>query len=227
MNQRRAAGILLQVCDGILTAVLHPALVELGLEQVGGDVGVEVVEAVLTILELRKLEIVVVVEQRHACILYLLADGADLVDHLHEELTAGTALLGNVGNDDILASDCLVVGDNLVDVGEHVGQRHVSRYGYQTDLVTHGLHLLGGVVVEACELDAVITHILDLLERALEVLGHIVTDAVELQSDGEFVVGRSVALGALCCAVATARCHRETCGGSHYDRVDSFHGFFI
>ena len=93
MDHRRAAGVLLDVGGGILAGDLHPAGVHLGLEQVGGDGVVDVVQGVAAVGHLHELKVVVVIERLDAV---GLAGFADLLEELHVplELGGGTGSYG-------------------------------------------------------------------------------------------------------------------------------------
>jgi len=113
---------------------------------------------------------VVVVEQLDA---FLLECGGDLEDAPRDggpQVRAGPSLLVEPGHGDVPAAELLVEGDDAVHVLEECVQRGMARDRDEAHLVEPGLDGLRRVPVVAGELDALVAHVLDRLERAVEVL---------------------------------------------------------
>ena len=182
MDHGSAARELADVCGRLLAANSHPAGVQLGLEQVGGDGIVQHLQGVLAV-DLLKLEIVVVVQEGHAQLLCHLAQHLGVLHHLGKAVGAGAALGGQVGDGHVLTADLGVVGEHALGVGDHIVVGDVGGDGGQADLGAQSLNLGGGLTVKSRELHALVAHGLDGLQGALKIGGGLVTNGVQLDSN--------------------------------------------
>ena len=190
MDHRGAAGVLLDVGGGILAGDLHPAGVHLGLEQVGGDGVVDVVQGVAAVGHLHELKVVVVIERLDAV---GLAGLADLLEELHVPLKlggAGTVLFHQVGDGDELHADLHVLLDGAFHVGHQLLEGHVGGQGHQAGVLNGGFDLAGLFAVQAGQLYAFVADLFDLFHGAGEILFGVFPNGIDLHRDGQCFHGK-------------------------------------
>ena len=184
VDDRCAAGVLLDVIDRLFAGDLDPADIKLGLEQVSGNLGIDIIECILTVRHLYKLEIVVMVKQRDADFIAGFADLLEGLNVLEELLGARTIFFHQIRDGNVLHADLLVLCDRAFDVGFELLERNVcgkrnEAHFFQNRLDFRRLH-----AIKACKLNAVIAHVLDFLHGALKIALSVIADRINLYRYG-------------------------------------------
>ena len=187
MDNRDAVCVLADETGCIACSDVAPAGVELGHQVVVRDGVKHYVIAPLSVCHLDELEIVVVIQESHACVVDLLAYFVQHGKELLEAFRIDRAILFcHIRHYQELHADLLVICDDGVEIFHHLSKCNVCTDRNKADLVQHFFDILRSKAIQTSQLNAVIAQILYLLHYVLKVLRSVlkeISEAVNLNTN--------------------------------------------
>ena len=126
--------------------------------------------------------------QEHDPVIF--ADLTDLADVLHdfrETVRTRAVFFRQIRHSDIFNTDLLVLTDSAFHVLDQFQIRNMCGDRGNTDFVQDLAYFFCSMTVQTSQLNAVITHILQLLDRTFQVILRFVTHGIYLNTDRDLV----------------------------------------